>query len=145
MANQADEYYVSTDKSKLQLDVIHNFLKQSYWAKDIPMEKIKTAIEHALCFGVYHGNKQVGFARVVTDYAVIGYIGDVFILEEERGKGLSKMLMQEIIRHPQLQILRRIILATRDAHGLYSQFGFTSLVYPERWMERARPDAYIHR
>jgi GNAT superfamily N-acetyltransferase len=145
MEDTKQEYYVSTDRGKLQIDVIHNFLKDSYWAKDIPIEKLKLSIENALCFGVYNGNKQVGFARVVTDYAVIGYIGDVFILEEERGKGLSKMLMQEIVRHPQLQGIRRIILATRDAHGLYSQFGFTPLVYPERWMERARPDAYINK
>src|SRR3569832_698744 len=109
MKSSHPEYIVSTDKSKLQLDVIHNFLSKSYWAKDISIDKIKLSIENALCFGVYHGDKQVGFARVVTDYAVIGYVGDVFILEEERGKGLSKMLMQEIIRHPQLQGLRRII------------------------------------
>jgi GNAT superfamily N-acetyltransferase len=137
-----DEYYVSTDKSKLQPDVIHGFLSKSYWAKDIPLEKVKLAIENALCFGVFHNDVQVGFARVVTDYAVIGYIGDVFIIEEERGKGLSKMLMQHIVDHPQLQGLRRIVLATRDAHGLYEQFGFKPLVYPERWMERPRPDAY---
>jgi len=137
-----DEYYVSTDKSKLQLDVIHGFLSKSYWAKDIPIEKVNLAIENALCFGVFHNDMQVGFARVVTDYAVIGYIGDVFIVEEERGKGLSKMLMQHIVDHPQLQGLRRIVLATRDAHGLYEQFGFKQLVYPERWMERPRPNAY---
>jgi GNAT superfamily N-acetyltransferase len=137
-----DEYFISTDKSKLQLDVIHGFLSKSYWAKDIPFEKVKLAIENALCFGVFHNDVQVGFARVVTDYAVIGYIGDVFIVEEERGKGLSKMLMQHIVDHPQLQGLRRIVLATHDAHGLYAQFGFKPLVYPERWMERPRPDAY---
>jgi GNAT superfamily N-acetyltransferase len=135
-------YSISTDKSKLQLDVIHGFLSKSYWAKDISPEKVKLSIEHALCFGVYHGNKQVGFARVVTDYAVIAYVGDVFIIEEERGKGLSKLLMENIVGHPQLQGLRRIILATRDAHGLYSLYGFKPLVYPERWMEKPRPDAY---
>jgi GNAT superfamily N-acetyltransferase len=135
-----DEYFISTDKSRLQLDAIHGFLSKSYWAKDIPLEKVKLAIENALCFGVYHNDVQVGFARVVTDYAVIGYIGDVFIIEEERGKGLSKILMQHIVNHPQLQGLRRIVLATRDAHGLYEQFGFKPLVYPERWMERPRPE-----
>jgi GNAT superfamily N-acetyltransferase len=136
------DYFVSTDKAQLQFDVIHNFLKQSYWAKDIPEEKLRLAIDNALCFGVYHHDKQVGFARVVTDYAVMAYIGDVFIIEEERGKGLSKLLMKAIVEHPQLQTLRRIILATRDAHGLYEQFGFKPMVYPERWMERPRPDAY---
>lgn len=136
------EYYVSTDKSKLQLDVIHKFLSSSYWAKDIPLEKLQRAIDNALCFGVYKGGKQVGFARVVTDYAVIAYVGDVFILDEERGKGLSKMLMKAIVEHPQLQDLRRIILATRDAHGLYAQFGFKPLVFPERWMEKPKPGAY---
>src|SRR4051794_1043116 len=120
MQTATGEYFVSTDKKMLQPEVIHHFLSGSYWAKNISMEKVKLSIENSLCFGVYHGNKQAGFARVVTDYAVIGYIGDVFIVDEERGKGLSKMLMQEIVRHPQLQGLRRMVLATRDAHGLYS-------------------------
>jgi GNAT superfamily N-acetyltransferase len=137
-----EEYYVSTDKAKLQMDVIHKFLSNSYWAKDIPLEKLQRAIDNALCFGVYKGEKQVGFARVVTDFAVIAYVGDVFILEEERGKGLSKMLMKHIVEHPQLQDLRRIILATRDAHSLYAQFGFKPLVFPERWMEKPKPGAY---
>jgi GNAT superfamily N-acetyltransferase len=136
------EYYVSTDKLKLQFDVIHKFLSGSYWAKDIPVETVKRAIDNSFCFGVYKGNQQAGFARVVTDFAVIAYVGDVFILEEERGKGLSKMLMKAIVEHPQLQGLRRIILATRDAHELYAQFGFKPLVFPERWMERPKPGAY---
>jgi GNAT superfamily N-acetyltransferase len=136
------EYSVSTDKSKLQIAVIHKFLSSSYWAKDISIEKVQRAIDNALCFGVYKGDAQVGFARVVTDFAVIGYIGDVFILDEERGKGLSKMLMKAIVEHPQLQDLRRIVLATRDAHGLYAQFGFKPLVFPERWMEKPKPGAY---
>jgi GNAT superfamily N-acetyltransferase len=135
-------YYVSTDKSMLQLDVIHKFLSTSYWAKDISVEKVQRAIKNSLCFGAYKGQRQVGFARVVTDFAVIGYVGDVFILDEERGKGLSKMLMTAIVEHPELQDLRRIILATRDAHGLYEQFGFKPLVFPERWMEKPKPGAY---
>ena len=137
-----EEYFISTDKSKLQLDVIHTFLSSSYWAKDIAIERVQTAIDNSLCFGVYHGDRQVGFARVVTDFAVIAYVGDVFILEEERGKGLSKLLMKHIVEHPQLKDLRRIILATRDAHKLYEQFGFKTLVYPERWMEKPKPGAY---
>jgi GNAT superfamily N-acetyltransferase len=142
METTQGEYSISTDKSKLQLDVIHGFLSNSYWAKNISIEKIKTCIENSICYGVYHHNKQVGFARVVTDYAVIAYIGDVFIVEEHRGKGLSKMLMKEIVAHPELQNLRRWILATRDAHGLYEQVGFKELKFPERWMERPRADAY---
>jgi predicted GNAT family N-acyltransferase len=142
MVDKKEEYYVSTDKSKLQVDVIHKFLSASYWAKDIPVEKLQRAIDNAICFAVYKGDKQVGFARVVTDFAVIAYVGDVFILEEERGNGLSKLLMKNIVEHPQLQDLRRIILATRDAHGLYAQFGFKPLVFPERWMEKPQPGAY---
>ena len=136
------EYIISTDKSLLDIDVIHNYLQTSYWAANRSREKTIKAIEHSICFGLYQNKKQIGFARVVTDFSVTAYIGDVFILEEHRKKGLSKLLMQTMLSHPELQGLRRWILATRDAHGLYEQFGFHSLKYPERWMELPAANAY---
>lgn len=136
------EYYISTDKSKLDLAVIHNFLTTSYWAAGIPIETVKKSLEHSLNFGVYEGGKQVGFARVITDYATFAYIGDVFILEDHRGQGLSKWLMQVIADHAELQGLRRWVLLTRDAHGLYRKTGFMEPVNPERYMEKIFPDVY---
>jgi N-acetylglutamate synthase-like GNAT family acetyltransferase len=135
-------YTISADKEKLQLDVIHNFLSNSYWAKDIPLEIVKRSIENSLCFGVYQGSKQVGFARVISDYATFGYLADVFILEEHRGKGLSKELMKVVFSHPQLQGLRRFCLGTRDAHKLYEQFGFYVIKKPELWMEIKHENIY---
>lgn len=133
----------STDKERLNAAMIHDFLiNESYWAQTRTFEQTKTAIENSICFGVYDGEKQIGFARVVSDKATFAYIGDVFIIEEYRGCGLSKRLMQEIVSHPELQGLRRWLLATRDAHGLYEQFDFAELKFPERWMERTAPDAY---
>ncbi len=132
---QKDDFFISTDKAKLNIAVIHNYLsKESYWAKNIPMKTVKKSIKGSCCFGVYHKSEQVGFARVVTDHATFGYIADVFILDEYRGKGLSKWLMETIMNYPELQGLRRWMLATRDAHGLYAQFGFTPLDKPERIM-----------
>jgi GNAT superfamily N-acetyltransferase len=140
---QQADFIISTDKSLLQIDVIQKFLsKESYWAKDRSLEKTKIAIENSLCFGVYHIQKQIGFARVISDFATFAYIGDVFILEEFRGKGLSKWLMQVMVEYPDLQGLRRWILATKDAHGLYAQYEFSSLRFPERWMEKTAPNAY---
>ncbi len=136
------EYMISTDKRLLDLSAIHNFLTTSYWAKGIPFETVKKSIEHSLNFGVYQAGKQVGFARVITDYATYAYIGDVYILEDHRGQGLSKWLMQVIADHPELQGLRRWTLLTRDAHGLYRQTGFTEPQNPERYMERTDPDVY---
>ena len=135
-------YYISTDKSRLDLAVIHNFLTTSYWAAGIPIETVKKSLEHSLNFGVYEEGKQVGFARVITDYATFAYIGDVFILEGYRGQGLSKWLMQVIADHAELQGLRRWVLLTRDAHGLYRKTGFTEPVNPERYMEKIFPDIY---
>jgi GNAT superfamily N-acetyltransferase len=138
-----EDFEISTDKSKLDVDVIFRFLsKESYWAQTRTLEQTKTAIENSLCFGVYHGDRQIGFARVVSDFATFAYVGDVFILSEFRGRGLSKRLMEMIVAHPNLQGLRRWLLATRDAHGLYEQFEFSSLKFPDRWMERTAPDAY---
>jgi GNAT superfamily N-acetyltransferase len=136
------EYYISTDKNRLDLAVIHNFLTTSYWAAGIPIETVKKSLEHSLNFGVYEEGKQVGFARVITDYATFAYIGDVFILEDHRGQGLSKWLMQVIADHAELQGLRRWVLLTRDAHGLYRKTGFMEPVNPERYMEKIFPDVY---
>lgn len=138
-----DEFLISTDKSKLDIDFIHNYLsKESYWAKNIPLETLKRSIQNSLCYGVYLDNKQVGYAKVVTDFATIAYIGDVFITPSYRGKGISKWLMEVIVAHPEMQNLRRWVLATADAHKLYEKTGFIPLVKPERWMEKHRPDAY---
>ena len=137
------EFSVSTDRARLDLDVIHGFLTNCYWAKGIPREVVARSIEHSLCFGIYDGSGvQVGFARVISDFATIAYIGDVFVLDTHRGRGLGKWLMQCITLHPALQNLRRWILTTRDAHGLYSQVGFTPVKSPERFMELHRPDIY---
>ncbi|MGD9629896.1 MAG: GNAT family N-acetyltransferase [Pyrinomonadaceae bacterium] len=137
------EYTISTDKARLDLDVIHRFLsEESYWAGERTLEQTKTAIDNSICFGLYHGDRQIGFARVVSDKATFAYVGDVFVLSEYRGQGLSKWLMQVIVHHPELQGLRRWVLATKDAHGLYEQFEFAALRHPERWMERTAPNAY---
>lgn len=126
------DYTISDDKKKLDLDVIHQFLsKEAYWCKNIPIEIVKRSIDNSLCFGVYQGSNQVGFARVITDMATFGYLADVFILPEHRGKGLSKQLVAFIKAHPALQGLRRMLLFTLDAHGLYTQFGFAPVENPE--------------
>jgi GNAT superfamily N-acetyltransferase len=137
------EFLISTDPLRLDLDVIHGFLSNNYWAKGIPREVVARSIENSLCFGIYDDkDAQVGFARVVSDFATVAYLGDVFVLESHRGRGLSKWMMECIREHPALQGLRRWILLTRDAHGLYSQFGFKPLKSPERYMERHDPDVY---
>ena len=144
------DYTISTDKDKLDLPWIHQFLStQAYWCLNIPFAIVKRSVEHSLCFGVYYGDpkgaerpRQVGFARVITDYATIAYLGDVFIIPEHRGKGLSKQLVQTIMAHPDLQGLRRWILLTGDAHGLYQQFGWKPVASPDRYMEIANPDIY---
>jgi len=133
-------FQISNDKILLNFDTIYNYLNDdSYWAKGIPRQRLENAIANSMCFGVYHHNEQAGFARVVTDYATFAYICDVFILPPFRKKGLSKWLVQTIIKHPDLQGLRRWSLATADAHGLYSQFGFTEITRPDRWMEIFNP------
>ena len=137
------DYLISTDRARLNLNVIHGFLMNCYWAKGIPRETVARSIKHSLCFGIYDGSgAQAGFARVVSDFATVAYLGDVFVLESHRGHGLSKWLMECIMQHPALQGLRRWILLTRDAHGLYSQYGFTPLKAPQRYMELHRPDVY---
>ena len=137
-----NEYLISTDRSKIDLDMLCDFLSQSYWAEGIPKEIVRKSVENSLCFGVYHEGKLIGFARVISDFATFAYLGDVFVLPAHRGRGLSKWLMEIIMQHPQLQGLRRFTLATRDAHGLYAQYGFKPFARPERWMERHDPDVY---
>lgn len=139
---QQTEYTISTDRTRLDLHLIYEFLTNCYWAEGIPREVVQRSIENSLCFGVFDGEQQVGFARVVTDRATYAYIGDVFIVESHRGRGLAKRLMQTIMQHPQLQGLRRWSLVTRDAHPLYEQFGFTPLSHPERYMERVNGKVY---
>ena len=131
MASQLD---ISTDPTRLDLDVIHGFLQTSYWAKGRRRSVVERAIRNSICFGVYQTGRQIGFARVVSDRAVFAYLMDVFVLPEFRGQGISKALMRAITSHPDLQNLRVFLLATRDAHGLYSQFGFRPLLEPSHWM-----------
>ena len=128
-------YSISTDKSMLNLDVIHQYLAhESYWAKGLSMETLKRSVDNSMCFGIYYENNTCGFARVVTDKATFAYICDVFVLDAYRGRGLSKWLIQNIKEHEELSGLRRWSLATVDAHGLYSQFGFEPITHAERWM-----------
>ncbi len=137
-----ENFLISTDPSRLDVDAIHAFLTNAYWCEGIPRETVARSIGHSLCFGVYDGTQQVGLTRVISDYATYAYITDVYILESHRGRGLSKWLMECIMAHPDLQGLRRWSLVTRDAHGLYRQFGFTELKAPERYMEITQPGIY---
>ena len=133
-------FLISTDKTLLDIDTIHHFLdKLSYWGKGISSETVKTSIQNSLCFGVYHHQKHVGFARVITDQATFAYLCDVFIVPDYRKTGLSKWLLQTVRSHPNLQNLRRLVLATADAHGLYEQFGFRQLKNHDCWMEIFQP------
>jgi GNAT superfamily N-acetyltransferase len=133
---QKGEYTISTDPARLDVDAIHAYLSRSYWAAGRSREAVAKSIQHSLCFGVYKGGAQVGLARVLTDYVVYAYLMDVYVLEEHQGQGLGKWLIATVTSHPDLQGIRRWTLATRDAHGLYRQFGFKALAEPERWMER---------
>jgi GNAT superfamily N-acetyltransferase len=161
-------FLISTDPARLDLDPIHNFLTNCYWARGIPKDVVARSIEHSLCFGIYDESTaefadraesarpfgglsagsgtprsvQVGFARVISDFSTIAYLGDVFVLESHRGRGLGKWMMECIMQHPALQRLRRWILLTRDAHQLYAKAGFTALKAPERYMELHNPDVY---
>ena len=137
---QKKGFIISTDKSLLNVEVIYKYLNEdSYWAQGMPFERLTKAIENSLCFGVYRDGQLAGFARVVTDKATFAYLCDVFILPGYRGLGLSKWLVQTIVAYPELEGLRRWSLATADAHGLYSQFGFSQITKPERWMEIFKP------
>lgn len=138
-----DGYRISTDINEMDFDVIYQFISTSYWAQGIPKTTMRKAIENAFCFAIFDSdNNQIGFARLITDRATFAYLADVFIVEAHRNKGLSKQLVSEIIDHPELQGLRRIMLATRDAHGLYQQFGFEAINAPEMLMQIHRPNVY---
>jgi GNAT superfamily N-acetyltransferase len=139
MDHRKGDFTISSDKTRLDLDVIHGFLSASYWAAGRSVETIRRSIEHSIPFGVYKDDRQVGFARVITDYATFAWIADVFILDSFRGQGLGKWLMEVILSDPQLQGFRRWVLATKDAQELYRRFGFSELKIPERWMERPDP------
>ena len=134
---------VTSDRTRMDLAMIYAFLSQdSYWAKNIPRETVERAVEHSLCFGAFDDDAQVGFARVITDYATFAYLADVFVLETHRGHGIAKQIMEAIAGHPALQGLRRWHLVTRDAHALYAQFGFEPIDAPERHMMKVRRNAY---
>ena len=135
------EYTISDEPGRLDLDVIHRFVsEESYWGQGRPVEVVRRSVENSVPFGLYRGPEMVGFARVVTDRATFAWVADVFVVSAHRGRGLSKWLMETILAHPELQGFRRWVLATKDAHGLYRQFGFHELKRPERWMERPDPN-----
>lgn len=138
---QRDNFLISTDKTLIDHDAVVRFLANAYWAQGRPREVILRSIEHSICFGVYDGRRQVGFARVITDQATFAYLADVYIDAAYRGQSLGKWLVATIMAHPSLQRLRRWMLATQDAHALYRQFGWTELKSPERWMEIFNPPA----
>jgi len=139
MKKQRNNYTISTDKTKLNLEVIHDFLaNSSYWAEGRPLDVVRKSIEHSLCFGIYKGTEQAGFARVVTDYVTFAWVCDLFILEEYRGEGLGKWLVEYIVAYPELQGLKNMLLATKDAHEMYRIYGnFEELSEPKKWMHRA--------
>jgi N-acetylglutamate synthase-like GNAT family acetyltransferase len=139
---QQDNYIITDNREDLDLDIIHGFLRESYWARGIPRALVETAVANSLCFGVYHSARQVGFARAITDRATFAYLGDVFILPDWRGRGLAAWLVTCILAHPELQGVRRILLATSDAHGLYRGCGFAALKEPGKFMEIVRPNPY---
>lgn len=138
-----DNFIITTDKSKMDIFAIHDFLsKHSGWSANIPFESVQTSIDNSLNFGLFHNNKQIGFARVISDFSTIAYLGDIYVLEDYRGQGLSKKLMDIVIRHPNLQGLRRWILLTSTADWLYEKYGFNKLPKPEIYMELYNPDLY---
>ncbi|HEX5733307.1 MAG TPA: GNAT family N-acetyltransferase [Blastocatellia bacterium] len=137
-----DGYLISTDKRLLDVPVIHGFLARSYWAAGVPLEVVERSIEHSIAFGLYEANRQIGFARAITDRATFAYLADVFILEEFRGRGLGEWLIEAVMSHPELQGLRRWMLVTRDAHGLYRKSGFADLRNPASIMEKTEPAIY---
>ena len=136
------EFMVSSDLARMDMSVVHGYLSRAYWCEDIPRETLERAMRNSLCFGLFEGGNQIGFARVVSDRTTFAYICDVFVLQSHQGKGLGTWLMQCVVRHPELQGLRRWHLTTRDAHSLYRKVGFTLLSKPERHMEIFRLDMY---
>ena len=138
-----DEFLISTDSEKLDISAIHDYLSNhSYWAKGIPLKTVKKAIQNSLNFGLYHQNRQIGFARIISDLSTVAYLGDVYLLEGYRGQGLSSRLMDVVMSHPDLQGLRRWILLTSSADWLYQKYGFQKVARPEIYMELHNPNAY---
>ncbi|MBL7766270.1 MAG: GNAT family N-acetyltransferase [Chitinophagaceae bacterium] len=131
---------LDTDSHRLPIDEIFTYLQTTYWAANRSRDTVRRSIQHSLCFGLYLHDRLIGFARVVTDFAVFAYLCDVYIVPDQQGKGYGKMLMQEIAEYPELQEIRRCMLATKDAHGLYAQYGYSTLEKPDRWMEKFRAD-----
>ncbi len=137
-------YFLSTDSTLFDVALIHNFLaEQSYWAPGIPREVVERSLKNSLCFGLFDESRQIGFARVVTDRATFAWLGDVFVIDAVRGQGLGKWMVESLLTHPDLQGLRRVLLGTRDAHGLYARFGFKPLAEPSRFQEIHRPNLYV--
>jgi N-acetylglutamate synthase-like GNAT family acetyltransferase len=137
------DFFITTNKSKLDIVAIHDFLsKYSGWSDNIPFHKVKISIENSLNFGLFHNDKQIGFARVISDFSTIAYLGDIYVLDNYRGQGLSKELMESVMTHPNLQGLRRWILLTSTADWLYEKYGFTKLPKPEVYMELFDPNVY---
>jgi GNAT superfamily N-acetyltransferase len=143
LSYQKDDFTIVTDPSKLDVAAIHGYLSRAYWSEGIPRHIVEKAMANSICFGLFHGDDQIGLARVVTDRATYAYLCDVYVLEEFRGKGLGVWLMECVMSHPDLQGLRRFSLATRDAHGLYEKFGFAELKKPQSQMEIVHHDIYL--
>ena len=139
------DFEISTDAARIDVATVHGFLAESYWAHGIPRHTVEQAIRNSLCFGIYRGKQQAGFARVITDRATFAYLADVFVLPGFRGRGLSKWMMECILAHPDLQGLRRWSLVTLDAHALYQKYGFRELATPDRWMEKHDPNVYARK
>ena len=137
-----DDYRVTTNQAEMDVEAIHQYLTHAYWCKGLPLETLRLSMENSFCFAVLQTNKQIGFSRLITDYATFAYLADVYILDSHQGKGLSRMMLNEMFTHPKLQGLRRIMLATRDAHGLYEKIGFSQLSNPEIFMQNFNPDIY---
>jgi GNAT superfamily N-acetyltransferase len=139
---QRGRFQITTDPARADVDAAHAYLSRSYWAEEIPRQLLARAMAGSLCFALLDGDRQVGLARVISDGATFAYLCDVYVLEDYRGQGLGKWLIETVMDHPDLQGLRRFVLATRDAHGLYAQFGFAAPRNPQIYMEIARPDLY---
>jgi GNAT superfamily N-acetyltransferase len=138
-----DGIRISSDSNVMDVDAIHAYLTRSYWAEGISRALVAKAVDSSLCFGLFEGERQIGFARVITDRATFAYLSDVYVLEDYRCRGLGKWLMEAVVAHPELQGLRRFLLATRDAHGLYSKLAFTPLTHPQYFMEINHPGLYL--
>jgi GNAT superfamily N-acetyltransferase len=142
MPQDVSDYEITSDQSRIDVEAAHAFLCKTYWSPGIPLAVVRKAIENSLCVAALRAGEQVGFARAVTDRATFAYLADVYVLEEHRGRGLSRAMIEALLGHPDLQGLRRLLLATRDAHGLYERFGFKPLANPDRIMELHYPDVY---